>query len=176
MRRARCRSSARFWNSTTVGKSKKPLPGRSTSIRRVRWKSAGICLAKSTPAACSWCACAKNCGSTTCAESAELPDHISHVLAIVAAMPDDEATRFVTACVQPAVEKMNAALDREGHALPACDLLRWRLVIGTEVGCRVNAQVQRDVLASRVRRASIRCTPFLWPTLAAVAVAVAVAC
>jgi len=44
------------------------------------------------------------------AESAELPDHISHVLAIVAAMPEDEAARFVTACLQPAVEKMNDAL------------------------------------------------------------------
>ena len=43
-------------------------------------------------------------------ESVELPDHISHVLAIVAAMPDEEATRFVQACVQPAVETMNQAL------------------------------------------------------------------
>ena len=43
-------------------------------------------------------------------ESAELPDHIAHVLAVVAAMPDDEAARFVRACVQPAVEKMNQAL------------------------------------------------------------------
>ncbi len=42
-------------------------------------------------------------------ESVELPDHLSHVLAIVAAMPDDEASRFVHACVQPAVEKMNEA-------------------------------------------------------------------
>lgn len=43
-------------------------------------------------------------------ESNELPDHLSHVLAIVVAMPDDEAERFVRACVQPAVEKMNQAL------------------------------------------------------------------
>jgi nitrate reductase molybdenum cofactor assembly chaperone len=43
-------------------------------------------------------------------ESVELPDHLSHVLAVVAAMPDEEATRFVRACVQPAVEKMNQAL------------------------------------------------------------------
>ena len=43
-------------------------------------------------------------------ESAELTDHIAHVLAVVAAMPDDEAARFVTACVQPAIETMNAAL------------------------------------------------------------------
>ncbi len=43
-------------------------------------------------------------------ESVELPDHLSHVLAVVAAMPDDEATRFVQACVQPAVEKMNQAV------------------------------------------------------------------
>lgn len=43
-------------------------------------------------------------------ESSELPDHISHVLSVVAAMPDDEASRFVRACVQPAVEKMRQAL------------------------------------------------------------------
>ena len=44
-------------------------------------------------------------------ESTELPDHIAHVLAVVAAMPDDKAARFVRACVQPAVEKMNHALE-----------------------------------------------------------------
>ena len=44
-------------------------------------------------------------------ESKELPDHITHVLAIVAAMPEDEAARFVRACVQPAVEKMRLALE-----------------------------------------------------------------
>lgn len=43
-------------------------------------------------------------------ESHELPDHLAHALAIVAGMPDDEATWFVRACVQPAVEKMNQAL------------------------------------------------------------------
>lgn len=47
-------------------------------------------------------------------ESAELTDHLCHVLAIVSAMPDDEATRFVKACVQPAVEKMTTALDGKG--------------------------------------------------------------
>lgn len=43
-------------------------------------------------------------------ESVELPDHISHVLAVVAAMQEAEAAKFVTACVQPAVKKMNEAL------------------------------------------------------------------
>ena len=43
-------------------------------------------------------------------ESTELTDHVSHVLAVVAAMPDDEAAKFVTACVQPAIEKMSLAL------------------------------------------------------------------
>lgn len=47
-------------------------------------------------------------------ESSELTDHLCHVLAVVAAMPDDEATRFVKACVQPAVEKMNAAVQGKG--------------------------------------------------------------
>jgi len=49
-------------------------------------------------------------------ESAELPDHLCHVLAIVEAMPENEATRFVKACVQPAVEKMNVALDGKDTA------------------------------------------------------------
>lgn len=44
-------------------------------------------------------------------EDVELTDHISHVLAVVAAMPDDEAAKFVRACVQPAVEKMRDALE-----------------------------------------------------------------
>lgn len=44
-------------------------------------------------------------------ESTELPDHLSHVLAVVAAMPDEEASRFVRACVLPALKKMQAALD-----------------------------------------------------------------
>ena len=45
-------------------------------------------------------------------ESQELPDHITHVLAVVASMTDEEAARFVTACVLPAVIKMKAALDK----------------------------------------------------------------
>jgi len=45
-------------------------------------------------------------------ESSELPDHLTHVLPLIAAMSEDEARRFVTACVQPAVEKMRQALIR----------------------------------------------------------------
>lgn len=44
-------------------------------------------------------------------ESAELPDHITHVLSVIAAMPEAEARRFVVACVLPAVRKMSAALE-----------------------------------------------------------------
>ncbi len=43
-------------------------------------------------------------------ESTELPDHIVHVLSVVTSMPEDEATRFVKACVQPAVETMKETL------------------------------------------------------------------
>ncbi len=43
-------------------------------------------------------------------ETVELPDHIAHVLAVTAAMPAAEATRFVCACLLPAVKKMNLAL------------------------------------------------------------------
>jgi len=48
-------------------------------------------------------------------EGGELPDHITHVLSIIGAMPDDEATKFVTACVLPAVKKMLAAFDGKGN-------------------------------------------------------------
>lgn len=43
-------------------------------------------------------------------ESTELPDHLSHVLPLIAAMPDDEAERFVQACVIPAVRKMRESI------------------------------------------------------------------
>ncbi|MEZ6063555.1 MAG: hypothetical protein R3C19_24665 [Planctomycetaceae bacterium] len=45
-------------------------------------------------------------------ESCELPDHLTHVLPLIGAMPEEEAGRFVTACVQPAVLKMQQALAR----------------------------------------------------------------
>jgi len=48
-------------------------------------------------------------------ESAELPDHVVHVLDVIGAMPDDEASRFVKACVLPAVLKMHAALEGTGR-------------------------------------------------------------
>lgn len=44
-------------------------------------------------------------------ESAELPDHMTHVLSVIGEMPDDEADRFVRACVLPAVQKMQQAFD-----------------------------------------------------------------
>jgi hypothetical protein len=49
-------------------------------------------------------------------EAVELPDHITHVLAVIGAMPEDEAKRFVTACVLPAVAKMKSALDDKASA------------------------------------------------------------
>lgn len=55
-------------------------------------------------------------------ESTELTDHLCHVLAVVAAMPDAEASRFVKACVQPAVGKMDRAL--QGKQLPYRHVVR----------------------------------------------------
>jgi len=55
-------------------------------------------------------------------ESSELPDHITHVLAVVAAMPEEEAIRFVKACVQPAVEKMLQAVSKQES--PYVDVVR----------------------------------------------------
>lgn len=48
-------------------------------------------------------------------ESNELPDHLTHVLPLIAAMPEDEAERFVKACVQPAVLKMQLSLAHSDH-------------------------------------------------------------
>ncbi len=81
------------------------------------------------------------------AESVELPDHISHVLAIVAAMPDDEAVRFVKACVQPAIAKMNDALARNGFSLST----RGRML-----GHRDRAQVGRGRGGGAARRPAVR--------------------
>ena len=45
-------------------------------------------------------------------ESCELPDHLTHVLPLIAAMPEDEAQRFVKSCVQPAVLQMRESLSK----------------------------------------------------------------
>ncbi len=47
-------------------------------------------------------------------ETAELPDHITHVLAIIGEMSDDAAGRFVRACMLPAMLKMQSALADTG--------------------------------------------------------------
>ncbi len=46
------------------------------------------------------------------AESTELPDHLAHVLAVLALMPDDEASQFSHACVFPALHKMQQSLEK----------------------------------------------------------------
>ncbi len=60
-------------------------------------------------------------------ESAELPDHIAHVLALIAVMPHQDAQRFVHACVQAAVDKMHAALD--GAESPYRHVLRCLVLV-----------------------------------------------
>ena len=47
-------------------------------------------------------------------ETAELPDHITHVLAIIGEMSDEDAGRFVRACMLPAMLKMRDALANTG--------------------------------------------------------------
>ena len=44
-------------------------------------------------------------------ETSELPDHLTHVLAVLAAMPQEEAGPFVHSCVFPALAKMQKSLD-----------------------------------------------------------------
>ncbi len=43
------------------------------------------------------------------AESTELPDHLTHALALLARMEREEADEFAAACVYPALDKMRAA-------------------------------------------------------------------
>ncbi len=56
-------------------------------------------------------------------ESTELPDHLTHVLAILGRMKPDDADDFATACVLPALERMCAGLSNKDvpyeHALGA---------------------------------------------------------
>ena len=80
-------------------------------------------------------------------ESAELTDHISHVLAVVASMPDDKAAKFVTACVQPAVEKMNEALAEKDS--PYRHVISSLASVITEKWGASKKSDQEDVLASR---------------------------
>jgi len=55
-------------------------------------------------------------------ESTELPDHLSHVLPLVARMPEPEAGEFAKSHLLPALEKMLASL--EGKQNPFEKLLR----------------------------------------------------
>jgi nitrate reductase molybdenum cofactor assembly chaperone len=60
------------------------------------------------------------------AESGELPDHITHVLAVLGRMPADEAEEFAVACVFPALEKMRAGFadkKEENHFKIVMDVL-----------------------------------------------------
>ncbi len=60
-------------------------------------------------------------------ESSELPDHLTHVLAVIGAMPEDEARRLTRACVLPALAKMQRALD--GMDSPYRHLLRSLVLV-----------------------------------------------
>jgi nitrate reductase delta subunit len=43
-------------------------------------------------------------------DSSELPDHLTHVLAVLGCMPPEEAAEFAGACLLPALGKMRASL------------------------------------------------------------------
>jgi nitrate reductase delta subunit len=48
-------------------------------------------------------------------ESTELPDHVTHVLKLLARMDHETAADFIAACVLPAVEKMLEAIRGKGN-------------------------------------------------------------
>ena len=60
-------------------------------------------------------------------ESSELPDHLAHVLAVLASMPEDESQQFAHACVFPAIYKMQTALDKNGS--PYRHLIRCLVLV-----------------------------------------------
>ena len=47
------------------------------------------------------------------AETKELPDHMSHVLAVLSCMDEEEAADFATACVIPALDKAHQAIKED---------------------------------------------------------------
>jgi nitrate reductase delta subunit len=49
------------------------------------------------------------------AESAELPDHLTHALAALGHMEPQEAADFATACLFPALDKMRAGLEKKSN-------------------------------------------------------------
>jgi nitrate reductase molybdenum cofactor assembly chaperone len=60
-------------------------------------------------------------------ESSDLPDHLTHVLAVIAAMPDEEAHQFTHACVFPALFKMQTSLEK--NQSPYRHLIRCLLLV-----------------------------------------------
>ncbi len=60
-------------------------------------------------------------------ESSELPDHVTHVLAVIAAMSDEEAHRLAHSCVFPALHKMQESLDK--NESPYRHLIRCLLLV-----------------------------------------------
>jgi nitrate reductase molybdenum cofactor assembly chaperone len=61
------------------------------------------------------------------AESGELPDHLTHVLPVLASMPEEEAQVFSHACVFPALHKMQTSLEK--NQSPYRHLIRCLLLV-----------------------------------------------
>lgn len=75
------------------------------------------------------------------AESAELPDHLGHVLAVLGRMEEAEAAEFAAACVMPAIEKMIAGV--AGHAENQGNAYEHALRAVAAVVARIAAQAQQ---------------------------------
>jgi nitrate reductase delta subunit len=60
-------------------------------------------------------------------ETGELPDHISHVLPLLAALPQEEAEDFAQACVLPALIKIQKVLPTENPYHGVLRALRYVL-------------------------------------------------
>lgn len=79
-------------------------------------------------------------------EDRELPDHLTHVLALLAAMRPEAAAPFVSSCVWPALGRMQRALAKSGS--PYADLFA-ALRIGLRQAFELHdLQDERDTVAA----------------------------
>ncbi len=78
-------------------------------------------------------------------DSGELPDHLTHVLAVLERMPSEEAAEFAGACLLPALGKMRASL--AGSANPFEPVLgAIALLIERRYGCRPDMDLRAAAL------------------------------
>lgn len=75
-------------------------------------------------------------------ESSELPDHLTHVLSLVARLEPDQADQFASGCVLPALEKVLAGLGGQNN--PFENVLRAIHCVLSQRHARVTEEVSHE--------------------------------